>query len=286
MPQQLTDNSRGRESACALGDARLNVVEDGPRGAPALLLIHGLAGSTAWWEPMVPTLARNYRVIRVDLKGHGRSSSPRHGYDTAAQARGVAAALDRLGISRFSIAGHSTGGYVATALAEQRRGAVIALTVIDTGPSPKAIIPQGLLSQIALLPVPGRLLWRIRSDATISKLLRAGAFFREIDIPPEIVESIHGMTHRAFASTARGSLAFVRMRSVPDRLTALGLPVQVIFGTEDARHRSSLSVDEYRAIPDVRIDLLNEVGHTPMLEDPSTTSRLLSAFIVDVADRY
>ena len=99
----------------------------------------------------------------------------------------------------------------------ERRDAVVAITVIDAR-RPKAIIPQGLLSQLALVPVPGRLLWRLQSEATIRKLLRAGAFFREVDIPPDIVESIQGMTHRAFASTGRGSLEYMRQRSVPDRL--------------------------------------------------------------------
>jgi pimeloyl-ACP methyl ester carboxylesterase len=282
MSQPVTDYSRRDGSGRTFSGSELNVVEDGPLGAPALLLIHGLAGTTAWWEPMVPTLARKFRVIRVDLEGHGRSPSPRDGYDTATQARSVAAALDRLSISRFSMVGHSTGGYVATALAQQRRDAVLALTVIDTGPSPKAITPQGLLSQLALLPVPGRLLWRLQSEASIRKLLRAGAFFRDVDIPREIVESIQEMTHRAFVRTAHGSLEFIRLRSVPNRLAALGLPVQVIFGVEDARYRASLSADEYRVIPDVRIDLLKDVGHTPMLEDPQTTSRLLSDFLADV----
>ena len=284
MSHVTTDNSKGSEPVRPFGDGDLNVVQDGEPDAPPVLLVHGLAGSTAWWDSVVPMLARNFRLIRVDLRGHGKSPSPRQGYDTATQARGVAAALDSLGISRFSVVGHSTGGYVATALAEQRRDAVVALTVIDTGPSLEAIIPQGLLSRLALLPIPGRLLWRLQSEATIRKVLRAGAFFREVDIPRDVIESIQGMTHRAFAGTARGSLEYIRQRSVPDRLAALGLPVQVIFGVEDRRYRASLAADEYRVIPEVRIELLEGVGHTPMLEDPQTTGRLLSGFMADVAD--
>ncbi len=285
MSHATTDNSNGSEPVGPLGDGDLNVVLNGEPDAPPLLLVHGLAGSTAWWDSMVPMLARDFRLMRVDLTGHGKSPSPRQGYDTATQARSVAAALDSVGISRFSLVGHSTGGYVATALAEQRHDAVVALTVIDTGPSPEAIIPQGLLSRLALLPIPGRLLWRLQSEATIRKLLRAGAFFREVDIPHDVIESIQGMTHRAFAGTARGSLEYIRERSVPDRLAALELPVQVIFGVEDRRYRASLATDEYRVIPDVHIELLAGVGHTPMLEDPETTTRLLSTFIADAADR-
>ena len=176
MSHGTTDDSKACTTVRPLSDGDLNVVQDGPPDAPPILLVHGLAGSTAWWDPVVPMLARNFRVIRVDLRGHGKSPSPRQGYDTATQARSVAAALDSLGISRFFLVGHSTGGYVATAIAEQRRDAVVALTLIDTGPSADVIIPQGLLSRLALLPLPGRLLWRLQSEATIRKLLRAGAF--------------------------------------------------------------------------------------------------------------
>ena len=285
MSQHLTDSSMSDGSGRPLVDRDLHVVQDGQPDAPALLLIHGLAGSTGWWDPVVPTLGRNFRVVRVDLLGHGTSPSPRHGYDTATQARSIAVTLDTLGISRFSVVGHSTGGYVATALSEQRRDSVIALTVIDTGPSPTTIIPQGLLSKLALLPVPGRLLWRLQSEAMIRKVLRAGAFYREVDIPTEIVESIQHMTHRAFAGTARGSLDFIQQRSVPERLAALGLPVQVIFGVDDARYRSFVATEEYRVIPDAQVELLKDVGHTPMLEDPQTTGRLISDFMSDISCR-
>jgi len=285
MSQHLTDSAMSRGSDSRLIERDVHVVQDGRPEAPTLLLIHGLAGSTAWWDPVVPILARDFRVVRVDLLGHGKSPSPRDGYDTATQASNIAAAVDALGVSRFSIVGHSTGGYVATALTEQRRDAVVALTVIDTGPSPETIIPQGLLSRLALLPVPGRLLWRLQSDAMIRKVLRAGAFYREVDIPTEIVESIQHMTHRAFAGTARGSMDFIQNRNVPERLAALGVPVQVIFGVEDARYRSSVATDEYRVLRDVRVELLKDVGHTPMIEDPQTTGRLISGFMTDISSR-
>jgi pimeloyl-ACP methyl ester carboxylesterase len=137
----------------------MHVVEDGARGAPAVLLIHGTGASTAWWDPVVPALAGSRRVIRVDLLGHGKSSSPAGGYDIPTQARRVGAALDMLGAERVTVIGHSTGGAVATALAEQRPDRVAALALIDIGPSLDAIIDQGLAGRLLLAPLPGRLLW-------------------------------------------------------------------------------------------------------------------------------
>jgi pimeloyl-ACP methyl ester carboxylesterase len=68
---------------------------------------------------VVPTLAERHHVIRVDLPGHGQSP-PAPSYEVPEQARRVAALLDDLGVRHVTVAGHSSGGYIATALAEQR----------------------------------------------------------------------------------------------------------------------------------------------------------------------
>ena len=259
-----------------LDDGDMHMVEDGKPGAPGLLLIHGSAGSTAWWDPVVPALAGACRVIRVDLLGHGRSSSPAGGYGILAQARRVGATLDRLGAGRVTAVGHSMGCMVATALAEQRPDKVAALVLIDMGPSLDAAIPEGLLVRLLLARFPGRLLWRLRSEATIRTAMRS-AFARPTDVPGAIIEATLGMTHQALAGTARGSEDYLRQQSLPARLTALGVPVLVIFGTEDARYPSS-SAAAYRVVPGARVELLPGVGHTPMMEDPQTTGTLLLEF--------
>jgi pimeloyl-ACP methyl ester carboxylesterase len=261
-----------------LDDGDMHVVEDGEPGAPAVLLIHGTAASTAWWDPVVPPLAGACRVIRVDLAGHGRSTSPAGGYDIPAQARRIGAVLDRIGAGRVTVIGHSTGGAVATALAEQRPRAVAALALINTGPSTDAYLSQGLLSRLLLAPLTGRLLWRLRTEATIRKAMRTG-FTRPVDIPHVIIQDTLGMTHRAVAGTAHADVPYLRQRSIPARLTALGVPVLVIFGAADQRWHSS-SAAAYHVVPGARVEMLPGVGHTPMLEDPQTTGKLLLDFAV------
>ena len=283
MPEQMPGDPDAGDRFVRLDDGDMHVVQDGEPGAPALLLIHGTAASTAWWDPVVPRLAGACRVIRVDLLGHGRSASPAGGYDIPTQARRVGAALDRLGAGRVVVIGHSTGGSVATALAEQRPGTVTALALIDSGPAPDAYIDQGLLGRLLLAPIPGRLLWRLRTKATIRKAL-SSAFTRQIDIPHALIEATLGMTHRAVAGTARASLAYLVQRSLSGRLAALDLPVLVIFGTDDQRWRSS-SAAAYRAVPGARVELLPGVGHTPMLEDPQTTGKLLLDFAAAAGHR-
>ena len=149
-------------STLPLDGGNINVIQDGPRDAPALVLIHGLGGSTRWWDRVVPMLAASYRVIRLDLLGHGQSAKPAGGgYAIPDQARRVGQALDRLGVRHAIMVGHSTGGYVATALAEQRGDLVTALALIDTGPRMDAFISDGPVGKLLDVPVVGQLLWRV-----------------------------------------------------------------------------------------------------------------------------
>src|SRR4029450_8585646 len=114
------------EQVVRLAGGAIHVVQSGPPSAPAVLLLHGTAGSTAWWDPVLPAL-RDRHVVRVDLLGHGRSAKPAGGYRIAEQARRVGAVLYHLGVRRATVVGHSTGGMVATSLAEQRRDLVTAI---------------------------------------------------------------------------------------------------------------------------------------------------------------
>jgi pimeloyl-ACP methyl ester carboxylesterase len=156
------------------------------------------------------------------------------------------------------------------------------VALIDTGPSLDAFMPQSLLSRLLLTELPGRLLWHLlRSDGTVRKAMRT-AFTRQIEIPDAIIEDVLGMTHRALAATSHASDDYLRQRSVPERLAALGIPVLVVFGADDQRWRSS-SAAAYRVVPDVRVELLPGVGHTPMLEDPQATGKLLLEFVAAAA---
>jgi pimeloyl-ACP methyl ester carboxylesterase/ubiquinone/menaquinone biosynthesis C-methylase UbiE len=257
-------------------DGDMHVVEDGKPDAPALLLLSNAATPAAIWDPVVPLLAGAHRVIRVDLLGHGGSARSVGSYDIPAQARRVGAALDRLGVSRVTLIGHSSGCTVATALAEQRPGAVTALALIDMGPSLDAKIPERPLMRLLLTQFPGRLLWRLKTEATIRKGAR-DSFTRPVDIPDAFTEHMQGITHRDFVGAMRGPLDYLGQRSLPDRLTPLGLPLLVIFGADDQRWRSSSAV-AYRAVPGARVELLPGVGHTPMMEDPQATGTLLLEF--------
>jgi pimeloyl-ACP methyl ester carboxylesterase len=253
----------------------MHVVHDGPRQAPPLLLIHGSGASGGSWCPMVPALAGHHHVIRVDLPGCGQSPPPLS-YDVPVQAARVADLLDGLGLRRVAVAGHSSGGYIATALAEQRPDLVRSLALISSGPSPDALLPQPYLRRILLAPPLGPLLWSRRSDAMIRTGIRATAA-RPVDVPDDLIAGVRGITYRAMRTVLRRNTAYITERSVPERLAALEVPVLVIFGAADRRWEPS-SAHQYEAVPHARVELLPGVGHIPILEAPEETSTLLLGF--------
>lgn len=217
------------------GDIR--VVQDGPPGAPTVVLLHGLASSTAWWDPVLPAL-RDLHVVRVGLLGHGGSAKPADGYGIAEQARRVGSVLDQLGVRPATVVGHSTGGAVATSLAEQRQDLVAAIALIDTGPRRDAFLGDSFTGRLVTTPVVGELIWRLRTDSMIRDALST-AFTREVQIPDQIITDIRGMTYRSLTATDEASDAFLKERPIPDRLAGLGLPTLVIFGSQDRRWQPS-----------------------------------------------
>ena len=241
------------------GGTALYVWQDGPPAAPAVVLIHGLGSSTSAWDAITPVLARSYRVIRVDLLGHGRSAKPAgDAYSIPHQARLVGDVLTSLGVTHAVVVGHSTGGYVATALAEQHPSLVTALGLIDTGPSMSDFTSSGPTGNLLTTTVVGQLIWRLRTDAILRKAA-SSAFSRPgFEIPQQMIDDLNGMTYHALTTTSRGSGEFLS-EPVPQRLMAFGKPILVPYGADD--HRWSLSaLTEYRVMPETRIEAVPVSG--------------------------
>lgn len=252
----------------------IHVVASGVPSAHAVVLLHGLAGSTIWWDQVMPAL-RNRYVVRIDLLGHGESAKPDSGYEMAEQARRVGEVLDGLGVRHAVLVGHSTGGYVATSLAEQRRGLVSALGLIDTGARLDAYTDNSPVSGLFFNPAIGQPLWPLLPDAAIRYLL-SSAFTRDVSIPAPIVAAVRGMTYRSLTETSNASDAYLRAESEPDRLVALHVPTMVIYGSGDKRFMPT-SYQDYRRVPGIRIVSL-DCGHTPMIEEPGPTGTLIDDF--------
>jgi pimeloyl-ACP methyl ester carboxylesterase len=98
---------------------------------PAVVLLHGFGDTGDMWAPLATILARDHTVIVPDLRGMGLSSHPDGGYEKAAQARDLAAILDKLGVGKVALVTHDIGNMVGYAFAAQYRNRVTRWAVMD-----------------------------------------------------------------------------------------------------------------------------------------------------------
>src|SRR3954451_538232 len=106
-----------RHSWVDAGGVRLHVAELGDADAPPLLLVHGWPQHWWCWNKVAPSLAKRWRILMPDLRGHGWSEAPRSGYEKPQLAKDLVALLDALGLERVDYAGHDWGAYVGFLLA-------------------------------------------------------------------------------------------------------------------------------------------------------------------------
>ena len=104
-------------------------VQDNPRPSPSpcILFLHFSGANLMMWQPALPAFQDRYRLIRVDLRGHGRSDRPTTGYDMDTMARDVVGVLDALDVAQTHIVGSSLGAEVGLSLAANYPGRVISL---------------------------------------------------------------------------------------------------------------------------------------------------------------
>src|SRR5690348_1221505 len=115
-----------------ISDIQMHVQVDGPPGAPPLLLVHSLGTSLHVWDGQLPALSRSFRVIRLDLRGHGLSGVTPGPYRIEGMARDCLGVMDALGLGQAHIAGLSIGGMIAQSLAVQAPDRVASLILCDT----------------------------------------------------------------------------------------------------------------------------------------------------------
>jgi pimeloyl-ACP methyl ester carboxylesterase len=108
--------------------------DQGPAGGTPLVLLHGLSSNLRWWDPVAAWLARRFRVVRYDQRGHGRSADgPTGGYTVDRLAADTATVLDRLALDRVVLVGHSAGADVAAAVTAAHPNRVAALALVEGG---------------------------------------------------------------------------------------------------------------------------------------------------------
>jgi len=244
---------------------------------PPVVLIHGFGAALDWWDAITPELARNHKVIRLDLIGHGGTEAPGSGYAIERQAALVKAVLDQISISRTVVIGHSMGGEVATAFTVANPESVERLVLIDSPPKPETVFTLG--TRLALKPLIGQGLWRLRNDTVLRQALTQG-FAPGFPVPEKFVADLWQLTYTVFHKAHDDSIAYVTEEGSPRRLAALDPvpPLLVIFGTKDALI-SPESATLFETVPGARLVMIDGAGHSPMVEKPEETLAHIESFI-------
>ncbi len=253
----------------------LQVWEDG-KGTP-IVLIHGYSASMHWWNRNVAELARSHRVIRIDLLGHGGSEKPTSGYSMKNQAELVASALNEKGVSNAYVVGHSMGGTVATALAEQNPKLVDRITIIGT-PADDEDAKLPFLGRLIFVPVLGHGLHAIATKPVVKNGLKS-AFAPDYDkIPDQFVEDYLDLNYSAVKDSKDEAGKYLNERGLSERLKKTGKPLLVIFGRED-QIVDPAALKKFRSnVPNSKTRYIDDAGHTPQYEKPKLVNRLILNF--------
>lgn len=256
---------------------QLHLVEAGnPEGQP-ILFIHGLSQCWLTWSRQLESdLARNYRLIAMDMRGHGKSDKPRTGYDDSRLwADDVAAIIRELDLDRPVLSGWSYGPLVildyVRHYGEEAIGGIQFVSAITKLGSDAAL---SVLAPEFLSLVPGFFSNDTEDSVrSLDSLLRM-CFVREpsaadlnmmlgynVSVPPYVRQAL---LSRAFDND--------------DLLPTLRSPVLITHGSDDAIVRMA-AVEQHRSlIPNVQVDIMSGVGHAPFWEDAPGFNRRLEAF--------
>lgn len=253
---------------------------------PALLLIHGMGGSSDTWRALLPHLAARYRVVAPDLLGHGQSAKPRGDYSLGFFAVWLRDLLDELDISRVTLVGHSLGGGVAMQFAHQHPDYCERLVLISSGGlGPEVGWTLRLLSAPGaelVLPVIGTQPVIAGGERLRSWLASRGLGSAEVDETWTAYASLSDrQTRKAFLRTLR-SVVDYRGQAVSAfnwMHFMSGLPTLLIWGEQDRIIPAAHGQAAHDALPGSRLVILPRVGHFPHIEAALPVADTLDDFI-------
>jgi pimeloyl-ACP methyl ester carboxylesterase len=253
---------------------------------PALLLLHGIAGSSRTWRDVIPRLTDRFTVIAPDLMGHGQSEKPLGDYSLGAFASGIRDLLEVLGIDRASVVGQSFGGGVAMQLAYQHPERCERLVLVDSGGLGREV--NWMLRFMTLpgseyvMPVifPGFVRdWGDSLFRTINdRGIRLGRIAEMWSAYASLAEAEN---RQAFVRTIKSVIdPGGQTVSAMDRLyLASPMPTLIVWGDRDDIIPVSHAYAAHEAVPGSRLVIIEGVGHFPQIEAPEQFTNALVEFI-------
>lgn len=279
---QLRQRYADRQSRYAdIGGLSIHYKDEGPRGAPVLLMVHGSESSVKTWDRITQVLKARYRIVRFDLPGYGLSQGT-----TDEAARTMAPTdlpiglLDRLGVKKVTFVGVSSGGTMGMYLAARRPDMVERLILSNTPSDPvdtsHLVLTQSFIDAQARAKDSG---------------------FRDQGFWDEFLSYFAGDAKRISAQTRKEYYDFYRR--VPEKnlialiarigdgkqaaveMAKVTKPTLLLWGTADPLLPESAlnAITRYLANAKISKVMMPDVGHYPPLEVPDRFAQLIAAYI-------
>jgi pimeloyl-ACP methyl ester carboxylesterase len=272
----------GQVKSTLVDGARLAYCEAGPTDGEPVVLLHGYPANHRAWRHQIPVLAKNYRVVALDLLGWGDSERPlslAFDYDTEVDRLGHA--LDSLALGRVNLFGHDYGGFLSLGFVHRNPDRVRRLAILNSR-AQGTFVPQwytafGLIGLLGRAPVLRSAAARLPLYA-INRRGMAGLVRRGKVDPDELENYIGWMADR---DGARWLLHFFadysvrRRRELRGGLPRIGCPTAVIWGRRDAYLPVAIAEELASGIPNVEATMIDDAGHFVMEERPSAVTEAL-----------
>lgn len=256
-----------------IGGVLLHYRLSGTEGAPVVALANSLGTDARIWDEVIALLARDFRVLSYDKRGHGLSDVPAGDYSLDQHVGDLSGLLDHLGIDRLALGGVSVGGLIAQGFALRAPERLAALVLCDTAPK----VGDAALWNGRMETVRAKGLGAI-ADGIMERWFSPG-FRRD---QPEALAGWRNMFLRADPEGYAATCATLRDSDLTEAIGRIGTPTLVVAGDQDQATPVGLVRSCAQAIAGARFEILPGVGHIPSIEQPAALAALMSNFFKEV----
>jgi pimeloyl-ACP methyl ester carboxylesterase len=258
--------------------------DQGCRTCPVMVLLHGSNASLHTWEPLVRLMGKQYRIVTLDLPGHGLTGrTPDGDYSTKGMMAAVDVVAAELGLERFILGGNSMGGGISWRYALANPERVDALLLLDAGGMPPRAGENAPSSNIGFRIMRygvGRwLAGQITPRSLVERSLRQSVSNQAIITDASVDRYWELLRFPGNRQATAERFTQPRQPEMADRFGDITAPTLVLFGKEDRIINPSAAISFGERMPTAKIILLDGVGHLPMEEAPEQTAKAITDFL-------
>jgi pimeloyl-ACP methyl ester carboxylesterase len=261
--------------------ATVHYRDQGQRNAPTLVLLHGSIASLHTWEPWVNQMGDQFRIISLDLPGHGLTGAvPSDDYSQEAMTGFVNEFTTVMNIQRFALAGNSMGGAVAARFAIRHPERLTALVLVNAAGMPtRTARDAGLGFTIARLPVIQNVMLYVSPRSLFEQGLKK-AFSDDALVTQEMVDRYWILNRK----TGNRAATLKRFQTPVDNVVQenaerITTPTLILWGDQDSLTPPDIGQAYNAAIKGSRLVVFRNTGHVPMEEVPEQSARVVREFL-------